>query len=106
MTKILCNMCNSVCFLIYLYYTIYRDFFNMSSVTNDSDICHYFMEIIKTTRRTGGLKKPYKGLILTLPLKGLRKVCQLHFILSYPLRGYFFLHFSPVNGSTDSKSAN
>ena len=61
---------------------------------------------IKTTRRTGGLKKPYKGLILTLPLKGLRKVCQLHFILSYPLRGYFFLHFSPVNGSTDSKSVN
>ena len=43
------------------------------------------------------------------PLSGLRKVCQLHFILSYPLRGilfYFLLFFFPVNGSTDSNKLN
>ena len=34
------------------------------------------------------MSKPYKGFIQTIPLKGPRKVCRLHFFLVLPLKGF------------------
>ena len=40
-----------------------------------------------TTGSAGGLSERYNGFIPTMPLKGPRKVCRLHFFLGLPLKG-------------------